>query len=106
MFKGQKVKIRLKRFRFDERVRVLVGIILDMNNEWLKVEGKFYYLAKGELKPRVDKKSRVVGIPRENIYIIRILPSNLDLDNLKYTIKDNRMMIELEDHQPVSISEY
>ena len=58
MFKGQKVKVRLKRFTSDQRVRVLVGTILDMNNEWLKIDGKFYYLAKGELKPRVDKKDR------------------------------------------------
>jgi len=106
LFKGQKVKIRLKRFGSNEKVRIFVGTVLDMNNEWLKVDGKFYYLAKGELEPRVDKKARVLGMPRENIQIIRILPNNLDLDNMNYKIKNNRMVVEIENHQPVSISEY
>ena len=77
-----------------------------MNNEWLKLEGKFYALVKGKVEPKIDKKARVLGIPRESIHIIRILPNNLDLDNLKYKIKDAKMVIEIEDHQVVSISEY
>lgn len=106
MFRGQKVKIRLKRLYSEQRVRILVGTVLDMNNEWLKVEGKFYYLIKGKMTPRIDEKARLLGIPRENIHILRVLPSNLDLNDLKYTIKNNRIMIDIENHQPVSISEY
>ena len=105
LFKGQKVKIRLKRVNSQQKVRVFVGVVLDMNNDWLKVEGKFYGLAKGESKPRTDSQARILGIPRENISIIRILPENLNLNNLKYTTEDNRMVIEVENHQPVSISE-
>ena len=105
MFKGHKVKIRLRRTSLERRARVFVGTILDMNNDWIKVEGKFYSLAKGETKPRTDNQSRILGIPRENISIIRILPDELDINNLQYTIEGNRMMIQVKNHQPVSISE-
>jgi len=33
------------------------------------------------------------------------LPEHLNIDNFKYNIKDNRLIIEIDDHQPVSISE-
>lgn len=105
MFTGQLVKIRLKRNRNDQKVRVLVGRALDMDYGWIKVEGKFFTLAKGETIPRVDEKSRVLCIPRENISVARILPEHLNIDDFKYSIKDNRLIIEIDDHQPVSISE-
>ena len=105
MFTGQLVKIRLKRSRNDQKIRVLVGRALDMDYGWVKVEGKFFTLAKGETLPRVDEKSRVLCIPRENVSVARILPEHLDIDNFKYSIKDSRLIIEIDDHQPVSISE-
>ncbi|MCK4518834.1 MAG: hypothetical protein KAU12_01825 [Candidatus Omnitrophica bacterium] len=105
MLRGRKVKIRLKRAVSEQRVRVFVGTVLDMENAWLKVEGKFYTLAKGETKPRVDAKLKILCIPRESINIIRILPDDLDLNNIKYEIKDTRMMINVGGHEPVSISE-
>ena len=105
MFRGHNVKIRLKRNNSNQKMRVFVGKILDMNNDWLKVEGKFYTLAKGERIPRIDEKNRILGIPRDNISIIRVLPSDINLDDLQYTIKDNRLMISAGDGQPVSISE-
>ena len=105
MFKGRKVKIRLKRIIGGQKVRVFVGTVLDMESAWLKVEGKFYALAKGEAKPRVDAKLRILGIPRESISVIRILPDDLDLNSLNYDIKDARMMINIGTQQPASISE-
>jgi hypothetical protein len=105
MFTGQFVKIRLKRTRKDQKVRILVGRALDMDYGWIKVEGRFFTLAKGETVPRVDEKSRVLCIPRENVSIARILPENLNIDSFTYSIKDNRLIIEMDDHQPVSISE-
>ncbi len=105
MFEGQKVKIRLKKNHSEQKMRVFVGRVLHMSNGWLKVEGKFYTLVKGERMPRIDEKNRILGIPRENISIIRILPQDIDFDNLQYTIKDNRLMISVGDNQPVSISE-
>lgn len=105
MFKGEKVKIRLKRISPEQKTRVFIGEVIDMNDAWMKVEGRFYTLAKGEKRPRIDEHKRVLGIPRESINIVRILPKNADLLSPKYTIKDNRLMIELESHQPASISE-
>jgi hypothetical protein len=105
MFTGQFVKIRLKRTRKDQKVRILVGRALDMDYGWIKVEGRFFTLAKGETTPRVDEKARVLCIPRENVSIARILPENLNIDSFTYSIKDNRLIIEMDDHQPVSISE-
>lgn len=105
MFKGQKVKIRLKRTMPEQKERILVGTVLNMDSDWVKVEGKFYYLVKGKLAPKVDKQPRVLCIPRENISVTRILPQDLDLDELEYTIEDNKMVIRVGDGQPISISE-
>ena len=66
---------------------MLVGAVLDMNNEWLKIEGSVYTLVKGELIPRVDKKSETLDTSPE-INIMRMLPSNLNLKNLKYKIEE------------------
>jgi len=68
-------------------MRMLVGAVLDMNNEWLKIEGSVYTLVKGELIPRVDKKSETLDTSPE-INIMRMLPSNLNLKNLKYKIEE------------------
>ncbi|MFH1856595.1 MAG: hypothetical protein ABH836_05130 [Candidatus Omnitrophota bacterium] len=105
MFKGEKVKIRLKRFIPEQKVSVLIGEVLDMNDAWMKVKGKFYTLAKGEKKPRVDEQERTLGIPRDSIRLIRLLPKDVDLAKLKYTVRDNRLMVELDSRQPASISE-
>lgn len=105
MFKGKKVKIRLKRTMPNQKVRVLVGKVLDMDSNWLKIEGRFYTIAKGETRPRIDKQERVLGVPRNNINVIRILPDDLDLDNLQYTIEDSRLMIRIGEYHPVSIDE-
>lgn len=105
MFEGEKVKIRLKKIGPEQKTRVFIGEVMDMNDAWMKVEGKFYTLAKGEKKPRIDEYKRILGIPRESISVIRILPKNTDLASLKYTIKDSRLMIELDSRQPASISE-
>ncbi|MCK5160561.1 MAG: hypothetical protein KAQ99_03195 [Candidatus Aureabacteria bacterium] len=105
MFKGKKVKIRLKRFAPDQKTRIFVGRVFDMNNDWVKVEGKFFTLAKGEQKPRIDKQRRTLCIPRGSISLVRILPDNLDLDNLEYSIEDTRMLVQIKGVQPLSISE-
>ena len=89
----------------NQKVRVLVGKVLDMDNNWLKIEGRFYTIAKGETRPRIDKQERVLGVPRNNINVIRILPDGLDLDNLRYTIEDSKLMIRIEGYHPVSIDE-
>jgi len=109
MFTGKKVKIRFKirfkRYFFEQRVRVFVGTILEMKDAWIKARGKSYYLVKGEAKPHIDKIDKVVGVPRENIYSIRELPENLDLENLTFEVKDLRMVIAIPGAQPASISE-
>jgi hypothetical protein len=105
MFSGKKVKIRLKRLFHEQRVRVFVGTVLEMNDAWIRARGKNYYLAKGEAKPHIDERERIVGIPRENIYALREFPDDLDLDNLTFELKDMRMVIRVPGGQAASISE-
>ena len=105
MFAGKKVKIRFKRYFAEQRVRVFVGTILEMNDHWIKARGKNYYLVKGKGEPRIDKIDKILGIPRENIYVIRELPDNLDLDRLSFDVVDMRMVIDIPREQAVSISE-
>jgi len=103
MFTGKKVKIRFKRYFFEQRVRVFVGTIL--KDAWIKAKGKSYYLVKGEAKPHIDEIDKVMGVPRENIYSVRELPDDLDLNNLSFDIKDLRMVINIPGAQAASISE-
>ncbi len=105
MFVGKKVKIRFKRSFHEQRVRVFVGTILEMNEAWIRAQGKNYYLAKGEAKPHLDEREKIVGIPRENIYALRELPDDLDLDKLTFELKDLRMVIRIPGAQAASISE-
>lgn len=105
MFTGKKVKIRFKRFFAEQRVRVLVGTVLEMNNDWLKVRGKNFFLVKGDGRPRIDDSDKIIGVPRENIYSIRELPDDLDLDNFSFDIVDLRMVIKVPGEQATSVSE-
>ena len=105
MFTGKKVKIRFKRSFPEQRVRVFVGTILEMSNDWIRAEGKNYFLVKGEARPHIDKINKIIGIPRDNVYAIRELPDNLDLDNLSFDILELRMVIEIPGEQAASISE-
>ena len=86
MFAGKKVKIRLKRSFHEQRVRVFVGTVLEMNDAWIKARGKNYYLIKGEARPHVDEREKIVGIPRENVYALRELPDDLDLEDRKSVV--------------------
>ena len=105
MFAGKKVKIRFKRYFPEQRVRVFVGQVLEMNRDWIRAEGKNYFLVKGDTKPHIDKVNKIVGIPRENIYSLRELPDDLDMNNLSFDIADLRMVIKIPGGQPASISE-
>ena len=105
MFAGKKVKIRFKRYFPEQRVRVFVGTVLEMNNDWIKAQGKNYFLVKGDAKPRIDEIDKIVGIPRDNIYSIRVLPDDFDLENLSFETVDLRMVIKIPGAQAASISE-
>lgn len=105
MFAGKKVKIRFKRYFTEQKVRVIVGTVLEMNSDWLKVRGKNFFLVKGDGRPRIDDSDKIIGVPRENIYSIRELPDGLDLDNLSFDIIDMRMVINVPGEAAAAISE-
>jgi len=105
MFAGKKVKIRFKRYFAEQRVRVFVGTILEMDGNWVKAKGKNYYLVKGKNKPHIEKTEKIIGIPRDNIYSIRELPDDLDLDNLSFEVVDLRMVIKVPGESVANISE-
>ena len=105
MFAGKKVKIRFKRYFPEQRVRVFVGTVLEMNNDWIKAQGKNYFLVKGDAKPRIDEIDKIVGVPRDNIYSMRVLPDDFDLESLSFETIDLRMVIKIPGAQAASISE-
>ena len=102
MFKGKKVKVRLKS---EQKVKAFVGEIIDMDANWIRIKGRFYLVVKGETKPRVDEEKRELGIPLNNISVMRVLPDDLDLDNLQYTVRDNRLIVDTKESFPISIDE-
>jgi len=105
VFTGKKVKIRFKRYFSEQRVRVFVGVVLEMGDGWIKAQGKNYYLVKGDTRPHIDASNKVIGVPRENVYAIRVLPDELELDRLTFEIKDLRMVIRIPGGEVSSISE-
>ncbi len=105
MFAGKKVKIRFKRYFVEQRVRVFVGTVLEMDNYWIKAKGKNYYLVKGDARPRIDEADKVLVIPRDNVYVVRELPDEIDLDGLSFDIVDMRMVINVPGEAAAAISE-
>ena len=102
MFKGKKVKVRLKT---EQKMKAFVGEIIDTDANWIRIKGRFYLVVKGETTPRVDEEKRELGIPLNNISLMRILPDDLDLDNLQYTVQDNRLIVDTKESFPISIDE-
>lgn len=99
MFTGKKVQIRWRVLFPNQRVRIFLGEILEMNDHWIKVKGKSYYFPSGGVKPMVDKDERVIGVPRDVISSIRIFPDAFDFSHVKYKIVANQLIVEVPKEQ-------
>lgn len=95
MFTGKKVQIRWRTLFPNQRVRVFLGEILEMNDHWIKIKGKSYYFPFGGVQPIIDKDIRVIGVPRGAISSIRIFPDGLDFSHVKYKIVANQLIVEV-----------
>ncbi len=95
MFTGKKVQMRWRSLFPNQRVRVFLGKILEMNDHWIKIKGKSYYFPSGGVEPMVDKEVRVIGVPRDALSSIRIFPDDLDFSHIKYKIIANQLIVEV-----------
>lgn len=105
MLVGKKVKIRWRRSFAEERVRVMVGVVTEMTGSLIRATGRFFFLAKGEAEPRVDETPKDVVIPIAAINLIRVLPDDMDLDNLEYETVWNRIVIKVPREESTTVSE-
>jgi len=101
---GKKVKIRWRRAFPEQRIRHLIGVVVDASENWIVAKGRYYFLAKGEAMPRVEGSDRLVAIPREAITTVRILPDNLDLNNLEFEVAGDRINIKIPGEPDASIT--
>ena len=102
---GKKVKIRWRRSFPEERVRVMIGTVTDMDDTLMRAKGRFFFLAKGETEPRLDDFDKDVVIPFSSINVIRVLPDDMDLENLEYETVWNRILVRVPDGESTTLSE-
>lgn len=100
MLAGKKVQVRWKRYYAQQRDRVFIGEVVKMSSSWLLVEGRFYHLPKGATIPTHDRDKRTMAIPREAIWAVRVLPDDLDLENLEYAVENDLIVIKLPEGEP------
>lgn len=100
MLTGKKVQIRWKRYFAGQRDRVFIGEMIKASEGWLLAEGRHYYLPKGATTPMHDAETLTIAVPREAVALVRVLPDNLNLDNLKYGVENDLIVIQLPEGEP------
>ena len=90
---GTKVKIRWRRSFQTQPTRVFLGVVNGFSGKWIKVYGRTYLLRHGASAPLVDRDPKHVMAPNDSIELIRVLPEDLDLDNVSYDFIDGVMVI-------------
>ena len=106
MIIGNMVKIRTKRYFDRQPLWVIVGKVLDFSESWVKIEGKGIGFFQGKVDPvDVDKETRVLLLPRDNIAHIGILPDDYDITKINVERKGFRYYIKIKGAPDASLGE-
>jgi len=106
MIEGKIVKIRFKKYFEEQKLWVFVGKVLKFTENWTMMEGKGIIYLKGQINPvDIDKNKRIILVPRENIFHIRILPDDFDIENIEVITKGVRIFLKVKSGPDTSISE-
>lgn len=106
MIKGKMVRVRLRRDFFEQRLWVFVGQVVEFTESWVMIEGKgLTVLQRTQLDVDVEPELRVVLIPRDNIAVIRVLPDDFDMDNIRTVMKGHKLCLVVDDGPDATIAE-
>jgi len=80
---GKIVRVRMNRTFAEQRLWVFVGRVVEFTENWVVMEGKgLIVLKRATLTVEIDETSRTIVIPRQSIFVIRVLPDTFDMDNI------------------------
>lgn len=106
MIEGKIVKVRFKKFFPEQKLWVFIGKVLKFTENWIMIEGKGIVVMRGQVSPvDIDKERRIILIPRDNIFHLRILPDDFDVDNIEVVEKGLRLFVKVKGGPDTSISE-
>ena len=106
MIVGRMVRIRFKRNYPEERLFVFVGKVLEFTDHWVMVEGKgLVVLKRAQLEVEIEEEARVVIVPRDNVAIIRLLPDNFDMRNIRTVNKGHKLCLLVDGAPDATIAE-
>lgn len=106
MIKGKIVRVRLRRDFFEQRLWVFVGRVVDFSEHWVMIEGKgLTVLRRALLDVDIEPEVRTVLIPRDNIAIIRVLPDDFDMHNIRTVNKGHKLCLVVDNGPDATIAE-
>jgi len=106
MIVGKMVRVRLRRDFFEQRLWVFVGKVIKFTEGWVTIEGKgLTVLKRAQLEVDVEDEPRVVVIPRDNIAIIRVLPDDFDMMNIRTVNKGHKLCLVVDGGPDATIVE-
>lgn len=106
MVEGKIVKVRFKKFFPEQKLWVFIGKVLKFTENWIMIDGKGIVVMRGQVSPvDIDKERRIILIPRDNIFHLRILPDDFDIDNIEVVEKGLRLFVKVKGGPDTSISE-
>jgi hypothetical protein len=106
MIVGKMVRVRLRRDFFEQRLWVFVGKALEFTENWIMIEGKGLTVWKrAQLEVEVENEPRIVVIPRDNVAIIRVLPDDFDMKNIRTVNKGHKLCLVVDGGPDATIAE-
>lgn len=106
MIQGKMVRVRLRRDFVEQRLWVFVGKVLEFSEHWMMVEGKgLIVLKRAQLDVEIENEMRIVLIPRENIAIVRVLPDDFDMVNIRTVRKGHKLCLVVDGAPDATIVE-
>jgi hypothetical protein len=101
------IRIRLKRYFAEQKLWVFIGKVLELSENWVTIEGKGIVLFKGRPQPaEVDRETRLLIGPRDNIAQIRILPDDFDLSDIKVEMEGLKVLVKVDGAPNTCIGEW
>ncbi len=106
MIEGKIVKVRFMKLFPEQRIWVFIGKAIKFTENWIMLEGKGIIASKGNINPvDIDKESRIILVPRNNIAHIIILPDDFDVENIEIHTRGVRIFAGVKNGPDTSISE-
>ena len=86
---GEKIHVIMRRMYEKQVQRHFLGVVVDAESAVVRAEGYvfIYESISGQYEKQADRRVTILDLS-ESGYIVNILPSSLDLDDLRYELVD------------------